>query len=165
VVIGSAKEVAAAHGLVVQPHGRLSVEDRPEILIVPGGNWNNPSATQGARAEVQRGAIPTLIAEFHEAGTLIAGVCTGSMLVAASGRLAGRHAITHHAVLGALAGAGVKVVRARVVDDGDIITSGGVTSGLDLALWLVERFFGPQIAQRVESMVEYERRGTVWRES
>jgi transcriptional regulator GlxA family with amidase domain len=50
-----------------------------------------------------------------------------------------------------------------VVDDGNLVTAGGVTSGLDLALWLVERYCGPQVALAVEDELEYERRGTVWR--
>jgi transcriptional regulator GlxA family with amidase domain len=51
------------------------------------------------------------------------------------------------------------------VDDGDLITAGGVTSGLDLGLYLLERQLGPQIAHAVEVLFEYERRGTVWRNS
>jgi len=58
---------------------------------------------------------------------------------------------------------GAEVYDARVVDDGDVITSAGVTSGLDLALWLVERFAGPALAHAVERRLEYERRGVVWR--
>lgn len=55
------------------------------------------------------------------------------------------------------------ITRARVVDDGDLVTTGGVTSGLDLALWLVQRELGSGIAVRIEEILEYERRGTVWR--
>jgi transcriptional regulator GlxA family with amidase domain len=49
-----------------------------------------------------------------------------------------------------------------VVDDGDLVTAGGVTSGLDLGLYLLERELGPRIAHAVEELFEYERRGTVW---
>jgi transcriptional regulator GlxA family with amidase domain len=55
------------------------------------------------------------------------------------------------------------VINARVVDDSDLVTCGGITSGLDLALWLVERHLGPRLATEIETMLEYERRGTVWR--
>jgi transcriptional regulator GlxA family with amidase domain len=55
------------------------------------------------------------------------------------------------------------VVDARVVDDRTLITGGGITSGLEVSLWLLERFLGAQLAQRVETILEYERRGTVWR--
>jgi transcriptional regulator GlxA family with amidase domain len=54
-------------------------------------------------------------------------------------------------------------VYARVVDDGDLVTAGGVTSGLDLALHLLERSYGPTVAIAVEKLFEYERRGTVWK--
>ncbi|RYG58738.1 DJ-1/PfpI family protein, partial [bacterium] len=96
-------------------------------------------------------------------GALVAGVCTGTMVIAASGLLRGRPAITHHLAVEDLREMGADVVQARVVDDGDIVTAGGVTSGLDLALWLVERFCSAAVAHKVEKRMEYERRGTVWR--
>lgn len=161
--VGEDPHITAAHGLTVRAHGRMSVDHRPDLLIVPGGNWLNKTAVHGVRTEVQSGAIPTAISTLHGAGTLIAGVCTGAMLIAASGKLTGRRATTHHAALTALAAAGANVIDARVVDDGDIVTSGGVTSGLDLALWLLHRFFGPQTAEQVAMAIEYERQGTVWR--
>ena len=74
-------------------------------------------------------------------------------------------ATTHSDTRAALAAQGAKVVNARVVDDGDLVTTGGITSGLDGAVWLVERFLGAQFANQVETVLEYERRGTVWRNS
>lgn len=58
---------------------------------------------------------------------------------------------------------GAHAIRARVVDDGDLITGAGVTSGLDLGLYLLERELGPRIAHAVEELFAHERRGTVWR--
>lgn len=130
---------------------------------MPGGNWLNHASTRGVRQEIQRGELPACIADMHRSGTVIAGVCTGAMLIAASGLLSGRPAITHHAAIQDLRATGAQIVQARVVDNGTIITAGGVTSGLDLALWLVERFAGANIAQAVEGLMEYERRGTGWR--
>ncbi|WP_268920513.1 DJ-1/PfpI family protein [Actinomadura soli] len=75
----------------------------------------------------------------------------------------GRPCTTHHAAKKDLEAQGAKVVDGRVVDDGDLITSGGITSGLDLALWLIERLYGPTPALFAEKVLEYERRGTVWR--
>lgn len=60
---------------------------------------------------------------------------------------------------------GAQVIPERVVDDGDIVTAGGITCGLDLGLWLVERFLGAEVARTLEERLEYERRGTVWRNS
>ena len=58
---------------------------------------------------------------------------------------------------------GVNIVHARVVDDGDLVTSGSVTSGLDLALHLLDRSYTAQVASPSRSLFGYERRGTVWR--
>ncbi|MGH2413516.1 MAG: DJ-1/PfpI family protein, partial [Microcystaceae cyanobacterium] len=162
--LDSSTEVIAAHGLRVQPDAQLGIERELEILIVPGGGWGN-RAPQGAWAEAQRGEIPAAIARLHQSGTTIASVCTGAMLVARSGLLKGRRAITHHVAIEELKALGAEIVQARVVDDGDLVTSGGVTSGLDLTLWLLERYLSPQIAHQVEKELEYERRGTVWRRS
>lgn len=156
-----ARTVRAAHGLLVEAAGGLS--ERPDVVVVPGGGWNDRRPA-GARTEAERGALPAALAERHAAGAVLASVCTGAMLLAAAGLLDGRPATTHHGALEDLRAAGAVLKRARVVDAGDVVTAGGVTSGLDLALWLVERFAGPPVAAAVEAGMEYERRGTVWRE-
>lgn len=157
-----AREVTAAHGLRMAVEAVDENSPRPDVVIVPGGGWIARSPI-GARGEAERGDIPRRIAELHAARTLIASVCTGGMLVAAAGLLKGRAAATHHGAVEELRAAGAKVVEARVVDDGEIVTAGGVTSGLDLALWLVERFAGREVAEQVQLEMEYERRGEVWR--
>lgn len=157
-------EIVAAHGLRLHGDARLGSGPRPDVIVVPGGGWVDGAAA-GARAEVERGEIPALLAELHRSGVTIAAVCTGAMLLAAAGILRGRAAITHHGAISDLEQAGAEVVHARVVDDGDVVTAGGVTSGLELALWLVERFAGPAIALAVERQMEYQRRGVVWRRS
>ncbi|WP_269495938.1 DJ-1/PfpI family protein [Castellaniella sp. S9] len=156
-------EITAAHGLRLRVDTALSLEEKLDILVVPGGGWAKVDASVGTRAEVRRGEIPDAIATLHRSGTLIAGVCTGAMLIAAAGLLKSRPGITHAIALKDLAAQGTEIIRARVVDDGDIITSAGVTSGLELALWLIERYAGSHVAHRVETYLEYERRGTVWR--
>ncbi|MFE4857627.1 DJ-1/PfpI family protein [Streptomyces sp. NPDC056670] len=90
-------------------------------------------------------------------------VCGGSLVLAMAGLLEGRYATTHHLGLDMLDATGVHAVSARVVDDGDLITGAGVTSGLDLGLYLLEREVGPQVAHAVEELFAHERRGTVWR--
>jgi transcriptional regulator GlxA family with amidase domain len=162
VALGPASEVTAFYGLRVAVEGALEANPRPDLVIVPGGGWNH-RGPRGARAEAERGDLPAALARLHAQGAILAGVCTGAMLIASAGLLRGRAATTHHLALDELRAAGAEVIHARVVDDGDLITAGGVTSGLDLALWLVERFAAPAIATAVESRMEYERRGTVWR--
>jgi transcriptional regulator GlxA family with amidase domain len=160
--LDGATTLRAAHGTRVTPHRALS--DQVDLLLVPGGGWND-RAEEGAWAQARLGAIPRAIRERHERGALVASVCTGAMLLAAAGLVEGRHAITHHGAIADLEAAGAHVVHARVVDDGDIVTAGGVTSGLDLALHLAERLFGSDAALAAERELEYERRGTVWRAS
>ncbi|HET9111408.1 MAG TPA: DJ-1/PfpI family protein [Ktedonobacterales bacterium] len=159
VTVDGAESVTSAYGVTLRTPARLG---QPGLLLVPGGGWV-ARAARGARVEAERGAIPEAIAEAHARGTIIATVCTGAMLASAAGLMRGRHATTHHSALGDLRASGAEVIAARVVDDGDIISAGGVTSGLDLALWLVERFFGAVLTAAIEGQIEYERRGTVWR--
>lgn len=106
---------------------------------------------------------PLLRNAFEHPRVTVAAVCGGSVIMAMSGLIEGRHAVTHHLGMDLLEAAGVQPVAARVVDDGDLITAGGVTSGLDLALHILDRWYGPRIAHAVERLFEYERRGTVWR--
>jgi transcriptional regulator GlxA family with amidase domain len=147
--------ITTARGAIVVPHRELS--DRPELLVVPGGGWTK-RPPKGAWAEVQRGVLPPVIAQRHAAGARIASVCTGAFLVAAGGLLEGRPAVTHWKDVDELEAMGIHVIRdARVVDDGDIITAGGVTSGLDLALWIVEQEKGREAAADVAAELEHRR--------
>ncbi len=89
----------------------------------------------------------------------MASVCTGAMLLARAGITDGRPATTHAAAFDHLAADGARVDReARVVDDGDLLTCGGVTSGLDLAFHLVEREWGGELADGIARLMEHERR-------
>ncbi|SON63664.1 Isonitrile hydratase [Mycobacterium simulans] len=117
-----------------------------------------------ARA-AQSDLTPLLRKAFDNPDVTVAAVCGGSLVLAMAGLIERRRAVTHHMGMDLLEAAGVHPVTARVVDDGDLITAGGVTSGLDLALYLLDRWYGPRIAHAVEELFEYERRGTVWRDA
>jgi len=145
--------VCAASGLTFATDGRF-VPGEADVVIVAGGGWNARSK-QGAWAEYQKGELAPLLVEAARSATVIAGVCTGTMLWAHAGVLNGRRANTHHTAHAELADLGVVVVPDRVVDDGDVITSGGVTSGLDLALWLVARELSELLAQQIAKSIEY----------
>jgi transcriptional regulator GlxA family with amidase domain len=151
--------VTASHGLRVTVDGGLS--GAADLVIVPGGGWND-NAPAGARAEAERGALPARLAELHAGGARVASVCTGGMLLAAAGLTEGRPAVTHHGALDDLRASGAEVVDARVVDDGDLVTSGGVTSGLDMALYLVEREWGAVLADGIAREMELTRDRRVW---
>ncbi|MBX6038433.1 DJ-1/PfpI family protein [Pseudomonas aeruginosa] len=100
---------------------------------------------------------------MEDPDVIVATVCGGSLILAMADLLKGRCATTHHMGLGLLSALGALPMSGRVVDDGDLVTGGGVTSGLDVALYLLERELGADVALGVEKLFEYERRGTVWR--
>lgn len=146
--------VTASLGTTLQVQRRLGAAD---LVLVPGGGWQNPVGEPGTRAEAHRGDLPRALVQRHDAGSLVASVCTGAMLLAEAGLLEGRRAVTHHTALEDLRAAGAEVVLERVVDDGDIVTAGGVTSGIDLALHLVERLCGAEYAAAAAAMMEHTR--------
>ena len=157
---GGPRQVRTAYGTGLAARG---LGKAPGVLVVPGGGWIGRSE-HGAWAEAGRGVLPALIAERYAAGSVVAAVCTGSMLLAAAGLLGGRPAITHHGAIEELSATGARVIGdARVVDDGQIVTAGGITAGLDLGLWLVQRYCGPAAAAAAAAELEYTRTGYVWR--
>jgi transcriptional regulator GlxA family with amidase domain len=161
--------VSGSRGLVLNATAQLD-PSKPGYVILPGAS----GPIEGCPDEGVV-TIPVLLARFGETEALplmreamanpditVATVCGGSLALAMAGLLEGRNAVTHALGLDVLDATGVNVVRARVVDDGDLVTAGGVTSGLDLALHLLDRTYGPRVALAVEELFEYERRGTVW---
>jgi transcriptional regulator GlxA family with amidase domain len=155
-------ELVGAHGagMITASHGtrievRRGLSKTADVVLVPGGGWFHGD---GIRAEIDRRELPRLLAEAHARGAIVGSVCTGAMLLAAAGMTAGRRATTHRSAIEDLRASGAEIVQGRFVDDGDIVTAGGVTSGLDLALHLVDRFGGAEIAERVAGEIEYERR-------
>lgn len=178
---GTTVELVGAHttGPISSSHGaRIRTErvlsDEAGLVIVPGGGWNGlrhygidasdeaEARASGVRREYEEGALAKRIAELHANGTTIASVCTGAILLAQAGILDGRPATTHRGNIDQLAELGPEVDRdARVVDDGDVLTRGGVTSGMDLALHIVEREWGADLANGIATLMEHERRGPV----
>ena len=160
--------ISGSGGLILQATAQLD-PGKPGYVIVPGASGPvEGDPDQGVET------IPVLLARFGETAALplvrqamanpevtVATVCGGSLALAMAGLLNGRHANTHHLGVDVLEATGAIPVNARVVDDGDLVTAAGVTSGLDLALYLLDRSFGPRIALAVEQLFAYERRGTV----
>lgn len=138
-----------------------------DIIVFPG----SAGRIRGEGAEIpmhmnaaMKTGLPALIVEAMERpDTLVATVCGGAVLVGMTGVLKGRHAATHHDQIPELEETGAIAVQARVVDDGDVVSGGGLTSGIDVGLYLLERAFGADLALAVETLFEHERRGTTWR--
>jgi transcriptional regulator GlxA family with amidase domain len=144
--------VTASHGLRVGVDGVLG-QSAPGFVVVPGGGWNDRDRP-GAWTEAESGRLPAALADLSD--VTLASVCTGGMLLAAAGLLDGVPAVTHHSALDDLRETAADVRDARVVDAGDVLTAGGITSGLDLAFHLVDREFGDEIADRVAREMEYD---------
>ena len=166
--------ISSSHGAHLVVDSVLS--DAADLVIVPGGGWNGlrhygfdaddaaEARASGVRREHEEGRLAARLTELHTSGTTIASVCTGAILLAQAGILDGRPATTHRGNLDQLAGMGTRIEvdrEARVVDDGDVLTCGGVTSGLDLALHIVEREWGAEAATMIATLMEHERRGPV----
>ncbi|MEI8081219.1 MAG: DJ-1/PfpI family protein [Actinomycetes bacterium] len=145
--------VTASHGLVVVPDCVYSPGEFGALLVV-GGSWLDRSA-EGAWTQVERGDWLPLLKAEADAGTTMLSVCTGAMLLAHAGVIGARRATTHASAHPDLADTGADVVDERVVDEGSLITCGGVTSGLDLALHFVGRLAGDNVATQVRRRLEY----------
>jgi len=152
--------VTTASGVRIIPAGVLNINDAPDVLIIPGGQWLSTMA--GASVEANRGDILEFARKFNKInGSLIASVCTGSLILGRAGLIDGRPATTNQKFFDILSGMGAIATHARVVDDGDIVTAGGITASLDLGLWLVQRFAGAEKALEVSKELEFEMRGPI----
>ena len=143
--------VHCAKGLVIQAHHSFADAPPLDVLVYPGGQGTRPQLEDEAQlnwVRRQRADVP-----------LLTSVCTGSLVFAAAGLLAGRPATTHWGSLDKLTELDptIKVRRdARFVDDGDIVTSAGVSAGIDMALHLVVRLAGPDRARQVRRGIQYD---------
>lgn len=134
-----------------------ALPERSLVLVVGNSNEAVDYATDAARAVVHwLQALPP--------GTRLASICSGALLLAQAGCLDGRHCTTHHTLIADLQALAprAQVVSDRIfVDDGEVLTSAGITTGIDLALYLIEQEAGAELAARVaRRLVMYQRRGT-----
>ncbi|KYG34414.1 DJ-1/PfpI family protein [Alkalihalobacillus trypoxylicola] len=168
--VGSDKEEYVLSGINDYP---LTVSNKLDlskkgIVLIPGASGsideNDPnSVPMKLRRASESGLREQITKAINNPEILVTSVCGGSLLMAMTGVLEGRHVVTHYMGMDLLSATGAIPINARVVDDGDIISGAGVTSGLDLALYVVERELGPRIAHEVEQFFQYEKRGTVWK--
>lgn len=151
--------IRAANGLQLFVDAGIG---HPDAVVVPGGGWLDRNGA-GSYHQAQRGDLPATLARVAAATRWTASVCTGAMLLAAAGLLRGRTATTNRGAFDDLRAAGTTVREERVVDDGEIITAGGPSCGIDLALWLTEREAGAEVAARTAQIIQYEWTRSVWR--
>jgi transcriptional regulator GlxA family with amidase domain len=142
--------VRCAKGLRVLPDHTLDDHPPLDVLVVPGG--------MGTRREVDNAKVVDWIAATARDASWVTSVCTGALLLHEAGPARGRRVATYHGFEDALEARGdVTVVRdARYVVDGNLVTSQGVSAGIDMALWLVGRLYGPAHSRAVRRSIQYD---------
>src|SRR5580700_188496 len=137
-----------SHGIVFAGLRRLADIPQCEVICVPGGygTTDNAIADEAFLAELRR---------LADGARYVTSVCTGSLVLGAAGLLRGKRAACHWAWRDMLELFGAIPDPGRVVRDGNIVTGGGVTAGIDFALTLVAEMAGPEVAQAIQLQIEY----------
>jgi transcriptional regulator GlxA family with amidase domain len=128
----------------------FSIEEVSEadIVLVPGG--------EGNRALLSDDAVLSWLRQVDAGSSWTTSVCTGSLVLAAAGLLDGKRATSHWLYLEQLRELGADAIGGRIVEDGKMLTAAGVSAGIDMALHLVAREAGPEVAQAVQLGIEYD---------
>jgi transcriptional regulator GlxA family with amidase domain len=149
VVVGERLEpMLTDTGLALTPQQTFADAPRPFAIVVPGGPGSVASMANTAIQDYLRSAAPQ--------AEIVGSVCTGGLVLAATGLLEGRRATTHWAYAAELGKLGARYVRERFVEDGKFITSAGVSAGIDMALALAARLTDRATAQRIQLGIEYD---------
>jgi len=144
----SAGMVRCAHGLKVVPDTTWREVGNMDVFVLPGGN---------STVQIDNEAFLERVRRLAASGTLMTSVCTGALVYGAAGLLEGRPATTHWQSLDMLATYGADVRRyERFVDDGNLVTSAGVSAGIDMALHLVARLDSLERARDVKRYIQYD---------
>ena len=143
--------VRCAKGMRVIADHSFADAPRADLILVPGG--------QGTRREASNPVMLDYIAEAAKTATWVTSVCTGSLLLTMAGLAKGKAVTTHWGYIPQLRERGENaVVRddMRFVRDGNVVTSAGVSAGIDMALWLVGQIWSPDLARATQKGMEYE---------
>jgi len=144
--------VAARNGLSINPDYSIAVVPQPDILIIPGGS--------GTRPLLQQHDILSWITRSAHYADKVLSVCTGALLLAKVGLLDGKKSTTHNSAFEALAEIAPTteiIGDARFVDNGKVITSAGISAGIDMSLYVIEMLYGKEVAQNTAAYMEYRR--------
>lgn len=143
--------VKTVGSLTIVPDRLFTDAGRGGVLVVPGG--------QGTRREMHNQALLDWLRERAAEADIVLSVCTGALLLGAAGLLDGMEATTHYGALDLLREIAptCRVVEgARYVDSGKVVCAAGVAAGIDASLYVVSRMFGPDVAGRTASQMEYD---------
>ena len=144
----AAEPVEAFNGMRVIPDVTMANCPQMDILVVPGG--------KGRYTAMKNTAIQEFIQRQAQKAKYITSVCTGAFLLAEAGLLANKKATTYHTAFAELAAYSVEVLSQKVVREDNIITAAGVSSGIELGLYLLKEEFGAALAQEVADKIEYD---------
>jgi cyclohexyl-isocyanide hydratase len=140
--------IPASNGMRVVPDITFADCPQLDILVVPGG--------KGRLQAMHNAEIKNFIVEQAKQAKYITSVCTGAFILAEASLLQGKQATTYHTAFSELATyPHLSVEKTKVVHDGNIITSGGVSSGIELGFYLLKILFGLELAQAVAAKIEY----------
>jgi transcriptional regulator GlxA family with amidase domain len=140
--------VKAANGLSVNVDYSFDDAPRLDVILVPGG--------VGTRTESENPRMVEFVQKAGNEASYVTSVCTGAFILHAAGFLSGKRATTHWGVIQALRDLpDVEVIEERFVHDGKVITSAGVSAGIDMSLYLVSLLKDAQTALNVQKMMEY----------
>ena len=134
-------------GLVMLADTAMGDCPQLDILCIPGG--------PGVAALMEDEAVLAFLRAQAPGARYVTSVCTGALVLGAAGLLRGRRATTHWASHDFLAALGAEPVEARVMRDGNLVTGGGVTAGIDFALTIAAEIAGPEVAQAIQLQIEY----------
>ena len=155
--------ISARNALSVNPRYSLATCPQPDILVVPGGGGRHVDGTPyGTRREMLNEALLEWINELYPKTEHILSVCTGALLLAKAGLVESTAATTHHGAFGELRKVAPKAEvheGQRVVDSGKIIFSGGISTGIDAAFYLVAKLLGKDVALETATYMEYDWKG------
>jgi len=139
--------VRSEHGLMISPMASLASSPPLDLVLVPGGAGINPL--------LEDREVLAFLRRAAAAARYVVGICTGSLVLGAAGLLRGRRAATHWMSRELLSAFGAEPVAERVVVDGNILTGGGVTAGIDVALTVAAEIAGRATAEAIQLDIEY----------
>ena len=140
--------VVSGHGFMFPPTQTFRGAPQYDLLVVPGG--------PGVDAAILDEQLLSFVRKQAGSARHVFGICTGSLILGAAGLLNGRRASTHWQAVDFLTSFGAIPSHERMTVDGSLFTSGGVTAGIDMALEVVGKIAGPEVAQIVQLLLEYD---------
>lgn len=152
--------VYARNGLCITPTYRLNDHPPADIILVPGGGGYQSDGTPfGSRREMDNPAVLNWVRRTAETAELVLSVCTGALILAKAGLLENSSATTHFQAadsLAQLAPSTTVLPKERYVDTGKVITSAGISAGIDMSLYVVGKLLGSEAAAETARYMQYD---------